>query len=183
MGEPPLHRVFFALWPDEEATSHLAALGHALVSRDGRAMRPATLHLTLAFIGGVTPTQLETLHSVGDGICAESFNLSLDRLGFWPQRGILWAGCRQSPSGLRRLSENLDAGLQAAGFVPAREGGASLVPHVTLARGVRCRDLPRLETPIRWRVEEFLLVESHLRPGSASYSSLGAFPLSDSAPA
>ncbi len=183
MGEQPLHRVFFALWPDEEATSQLAALGLALANEGSRVMRPATLHLTLAFIGGVTPARLETLHAVGAGTGAEGFELKLDRLGFWPQRGILWAGCRHSPSGLRRLSEKLDAGLHAAGFVLARQGGASLVPHVTLARRVRCRDLPRLETPIRWCIDEFSLVESHLRPGSASYTSLAAFPLSVSDPA
>ena len=177
MEEPRSHRVFFALWPDAESVSHLAALGHALASGGGRVMRPATLHLTLAFIGSVTRTQCDSLCGVGDRVRAEAFELSLDRLGFWPQRGILWAGCRQPPSSLRRLFEALDGELSAAGFAPDRHGGASRIPHVTLARRVRCRDLPRLETPIRWRVGSFALVESHLHPSAASYRILAEFPL------
>ena len=177
MEEPRSHRVFFALWPDAESASHLAALGHALASGGGRAMRPATLHLTLAFIGSVTGAQCEVLRGVGESVHGEPFDLSLDRLGFWPRRGILWAGCCQPPSLLHRLSAALDSGLAAAGFAPDRPGGASLVPHVTLARRVRCRDLPRLETPIRWRVGSFALVESHLHPSAASYRILAEFPL------
>ena len=179
MDVPRAHRVFFAIWPDEEATAHLSALGHALASSGGRAMRPATLHLTLAFIGAVTRDQVDTLRGIGAATNAGSFDLTLDRLGFWPQRGILWAGCRQPPAGLRRLSRELDAGLEAAGFAPDRHGGTRLVPHVTLARRVRCRELPRLETPITWHAGEFALVESHLNPGSASYRSLETFALAE----
>jgi 2-C-methyl-D-erythritol 2,4-cyclodiphosphate synthase len=41
LKNPRSHRVFFALWPDAESASHLAALGHALASPGSRAMRPA----------------------------------------------------------------------------------------------------------------------------------------------
>lgn len=140
-------------------------------------MRPATLHLTLAFIGAVSAEQLETLCSVARGIRAEPFELYLDRLGFWPQRGILWAGCRQPPKALQGLCNALDTGLVAAGLAPERHGGDGLVPHVTLARRVRCPKLPRLETPIHWPVGEFALVESHLHPSAASYRTVAEFPL------
>ena len=43
-----LRRVFFALWTDDEAVSHLSALGQELTGRGGRMMRPASLHLTMA---------------------------------------------------------------------------------------------------------------------------------------
>lgn len=173
----PAHRVFFAIWPSAEARSHLAALGHAMAGSGGRAMRPASLHLTLAFVGAVATEKLDPLRAIGAAVRGEAFELSLDRLGFWPQRGILWAGCHQPPSSLRRLSDRLDAGLAAAGFRLRHAGGNCLVPHVTLARHVRCRNLPRLETPIRWRVGGFALVESHLHPSVASYRTLAVFPL------
>ena len=52
MSEARSCRVFFALWPDDEATAHLSALAHDLTARGGaRVMRPASLHLTLAFVG------------------------------------------------------------------------------------------------------------------------------------
>lgn len=179
MTEARSHRVYFALWPDEEATGHLSALARSLTPSGGRLMRPASLHLTLAFIGSVTPSQVEELERIAAGVHAEAFDLSLDRIGFWPQRGILWAGCRETPAALRRLAESLGAALDAAGFAVAHAPGGVLVPHITLARRVRCPSLPRLETPVRWRVGEFALVETHLHPSAASYKTLAGFPLDE----
>jgi len=175
-------RVFFALWPDEEATGHLAALGHSLAPRGSRLTRPASLHLTLAFVGSVASEQVERLDAIAAGIRVAPFELSLDRLGFWPQRGILWAGCRQTSVALRGLAGGLAVALRESGFAVDARAGAALTRHVTLARRVRCPSLPRLETPIRWRVGEFALVESHLHPSAASYETLSVFPLTATAP-
>jgi len=175
-------RVFFALWPDDEATGHLAALGHSLAPRGSRLTRPASLHLMLAFIGSVTSEQVGQLDALAAGIRAAPFDLSLDRLGFWPQGGVLWAGCRQTPAPLRRLVEHLAVALREAGIAGAQRAGATLTPHVTLARRVRCPSLPRLETPVGWRVGEFALVESHLHPAAASYDTLSVYPLTATAP-
>ncbi|MCX7150547.1 MAG: 2'-5' RNA ligase family protein, partial [Rhodocyclales bacterium] len=127
----------------------------------------------------VTPTQVEQLGGLAAGVCAEAFDLSIDRLGFWPQRGILWAGCSQPPEPLRRLAETLVAALGAAGFALDHRAASALIPHITLARRARCASLPRLETPIRWRVSEFALVETHLNPSAASYKTLASFPLNE----
>lgn len=180
MSEARSHRVFFALWPDQEAAGRLAALAHSLTgSSGGRLIRPASLHLTLAFIGSVTPTRLAELEGIAAGIRVAAFDLSLDRLGFWPQRGILWAGCSKLPLPLRDLSERLAAALRDAGFAIDPRAGAAQVAHVTLARRIRCASLPRLETLIRWRVDEFALVETHLHPSAASYKTLTRFPLDE----
>ena len=182
MSEVPSHRVFFALWPDDEATAHLSALAHDLAARGGsRVMRPASLHLTLAFVGAVAPGRIPLLEEIAGAVRAGSFELSLDRLGFWPQRGILWAGCRQTPAPLRRLAGALVADLRAAGFAIDARSGSDPVPHVTLARRARCAALPRLGTPFTWQVSEFALVESHLQPSAASYSTLASFPLAAAA--
>ena len=180
MSEARSCRVFFALWPDDEASSRLSALAQDLTARGGgRVMRPASLHLTLAFVGSVTPVQISVLEEIAGAVRAESFELSLDRLGFWPQRGILWAGCQQSPVPLRHLAGVLATDLRAAGFAIDHRSGADLVPHITLARGARCASLPRLGTPISWQVGEFALVESHLHASAASYKTLACFPLTE----
>jgi 2'-5' RNA ligase len=172
----PSRRVFFALWPGEEAAGHLSALVQHLTSRGGgRVTPPAALHLTLAFIGAVTPSQIDELECLAAGVHAEAFDLRLDRLGFWPQRGILWAGCRESPPALRRLADRLVVNLRAAGFAIADRQ----MPHVTLARAARCISLPRLGAPIFWRISEFALVESHLHPSAASYQPLVKFQLAE----
>jgi 2'-5' RNA ligase len=179
MTEARSRRVFFALWPDDEAVSHLSALAHDLTARGGgRVMRPASLHLTLAFVGSVTPTQVGQLEDIAAGVRADAFDLSLDRLGFWPQRGILWAGCRQTLAPLRRLTDSLATELRAAGFAIDPRSAAQ-VPHITLARRARCASLPRLGAPIGWRASEFALVETHLHPSAASYKTVAGFPLHD----
>jgi 2'-5' RNA ligase len=144
MSEARSRRVFFALWPDDEATGHLAALAHSFAAEGGRAIRPVSLHLTLAFVGSVTPGQVEELERIAAGVRGTAFDLSLDRLGFWPRGGTLWAGCRQAPSPMRHLADGLATALRGAGFAIDPHTGAAQVPHVTLARHVRCASLPRL---------------------------------------
>ena len=64
MSEVRSRRMFFALWPDDEATGHLSALAHSFAAEGGRAIRPVSLHLTLAFVGSVTPGQVEDLERI-----------------------------------------------------------------------------------------------------------------------
>ena len=182
MGGARSRRVFFALWPDHESVGHLDALGRNLAGSGSRLMRPETLHLTLAFVGSVTPAQVAELEEIAAGVRAGAFDLSIDRLGFWPQRGILWAGCAQTPEPLRRLAGTLVAALGAAGFAVDHRAGSALTPHVTLARRVRCSSLPRLGTPVQWRVSEYSLVESHLGSPAARYETLANFALSEANP-
>lgn len=172
------HRVFFALWPDGEAVAQLSALAHGAVG-GGRLMRPDSLHLTLAFIGSVTPAQIVQLERIAAQVRARAFDLTLDRLGFWPQPGILWAGCIRLPAPLRVLAERLAAALDASGFRTDAHAGPGLVPHVTLARRIDCPPLPLplMETPIRWRVAEFTLAESMRPPAVATYQTLARFSL------
>lgn len=137
-------------------------------------MRRDSLHLTLAFIGAVTPDQLAMLREIAGRIRNEAFDLRLDRVGYWPHNRIAWAGCSRVPSRQRRLSAAFVAGLSAAGFALDKR---PYQPHVTLLRDGRCSDLPELAQPIPWRVKEFVLVESCLQPSGARYRLLGRWPL------
>ena len=184
-----MHRVFFALWPTAEALGHLEVLaGDLLEYAAGHPRRTPVdnLHLTLAFVGGVPASRLDALYACAARVSAQAFELSLDRFGFWPQGGILWAGCgppaplsaADEPSRQRRLltqlANELRAQLQAHGFTPDPQ---PFTPHVTLARGVRRADLPRLGTPVRWRADEFVLLESQRGVKGSNYATLASFPL------
>lgn len=179
MTEPRTQRIFFALWPDKEATDRLSALAQELAAASGgRPPGPTSLHLTLAFVGAVSPERIKVLEAIGHEVHAEAFDMSLDCLGYWPRSRVLWAGCRESPPPLRRLGECLAAALAAAGFSLDR-AGSGLVPHVTLARHARRTALPPLASAVRWRVSGFDLVESRLHPSLAGYKSLASFPLAE----
>jgi 2'-5' RNA ligase len=174
------HRVFFALWPDSKGMEHLAALTENLLAGNAARRVPAqNLHLTLAFVGTVTSGRIRQLEDIAAGVEENAFDFTLDRLGFWPQRGILWAGCRQPPLELPRLMTALREKLSAAGFMGAMgtEGPGAVAPHLTLARGVRCASLPRLGSPIGFPVREFSLVESHRSARGSRYETLASFPL------
>lgn len=140
-------------------------------------MRRDSLHMTLAFIGAVTPVQLERLHLIAEEIRTMPFDLSLDHFGYWSHKRILWAGCHASPAGLQRLVKALAEELPAAGF--AIEDRA-VVPHVTLVRHARCTRMPVLDHPVLWPVSEFSLVESFLQPSGARYRTLACWQLSES---
>lgn len=175
MTESAQRRVFFALWPPEEALQVLDALADVVATRcEGRRIRRDSLHLTLAFIGAVSPGQLAVLRDIGGKIHGEVFDLEFDRVGCWPHNRIVWAGCSRVPSRLRRLSNTLASALEQAGFVLDKRPFA---PHVTLARKARCDNLPKLTQPIPWRVSEFALVESSLPPSGANYRVLDCWPL------
>lgn len=160
-------RFFFALWPDASTAKRLHALATDAQSRcGGRAMRRDTLHLTLAFIGDVSPERLADLLAVGDRTGAEAFTLTIDRLGGWRHNRIVWAGAETCPPPLAALVARLGTGLEGAGFPVERRPFAA---HVTLLRNSRTQ--PRTEpiAPIEWKIGGFGLFQSHLSPEGADY--------------
>ncbi|MDP3036657.1 MAG: RNA 2',3'-cyclic phosphodiesterase [Rhodocyclaceae bacterium] len=171
-------RVFFALWPDAAALDALEAAATAGIARcGGRRMGRDSLHLTLAFIGAVSPAQLDKLLNLAGQLKVAPFDLLLDQLGWWPHNRILWAGCQAAPPCQRRLFDELSFALAAAGF-PVDQRPYS--PHVTLVRNARCagcESLPVLAAPVRWRVDTLTLAESCLQPSGARYRVLAHWPL------
>lgn len=135
-------------------------------------MRRETLHLTLAFLGEVSEARVAAARRVADAVAAASFDLPLDRLGYWKRNRILWAGGVSPP--LTLLVNNLNDGLRAAGFaLDARP----FVAHMTLLRDARCNEVPMLAEPVAWPVAEFALVESKPSNEGASYETIGRWPL------
>ncbi|MDP1654099.1 MAG: RNA 2',3'-cyclic phosphodiesterase [Rhodocyclaceae bacterium] len=161
-------RVFFALWPDDEVAQQLDEAGRkARESLGGRSMRRETLHLTLAFIGGIAPERLVALQAIAGTIRLPPFSLLFDRLQCIPRKKIAWASTSVQSPGLMELAAILHAQLKAAGF---RTEARPFATHVTLLRNAVCETYPRDESlHIEWPVRDFVLVESELRPEGARY--------------
>ncbi len=170
------HRVFFALWPPAEAAARLH--GAALTAHKdcgGRVMRRENLHVTLAFLGNVSPARLAQAEAVADGIAAPAFDVGLDRLGWWKHNRILWAGSAAPPPALAQLADLLGAGLRTAGFALDERPFAL---HATLLRNARCAaPVPRLDPPVGWRAGEFVLAESVAGPDGSRYAVRRRWPL------
>lgn len=129
-------RSFVAFDVDEPVAAALRALQSVLrdSGADVRWTRPEGLHLTLKFLGSVTPDRLAAIAIALRGALAAEIALPLRvaSLGAFPdlQRPrVLWAGVTHPD--LPRLARQIDVGLAGLGF--ARETRA-LHPHITLGR-------------------------------------------------
>ena len=174
-GSPATKRLFFALWPAPELQQLLHGLAmDALLAGDGRRTPSANIHLTLAFLGSVTPPVQDCLERAADGIRGEHFCLVLDSLDCVQRRGIAWIGAERASRGLLALMKQLNESLRDCGYAP---DSRPFYAHLTLARHVR--RCPRFSqpAPIEWAVRDFVLVESRLGPGGADYEILRRWPL------
>lgn len=179
MGDQSGHsslKVFFALWPSIAERSHFAAWQAPLKRLcGGRAMRGATLHNTLVFIGDVEQSRLEALRLAGQEVSGDRFVLCFDTARYWGHNHIVYAAPGRLPQQLTQLVGTLEQSLGRHGFkFDVRE----YKPHVTLMRNARWSDdpLPAMQ-PICWQIREFALMQSAQQNGSADYRVLDRFPL------
>jgi 2'-5' RNA ligase len=133
------------------------------------------LHLTLAFVGDVGPTQAGDLTEALEEADSSAFPLEVAGIGHFERKGrpsAVWARVPLTEP-LARLQRLVERACRRADIAPDKRGYR---PHVTLAR------LPRSAGPIGdwltqygtlragpWQVEGFTLYESKLRPEGALY--------------
>ncbi len=172
----PVRRLFFALWPPADVARQLHEAALSLQRAcGGRAMRLESLHLTLAFLGGVAASCVVAAEDAAVAVAAERCVLELDRFACWKHNRIAWAGCRELPPALGGLAADLARNLAAAGFAL---DSRPFAVHATLVRNADCAArLPRLDSPIRWPVDEFVLVESHAGPEGSRYEIVRRWPM------
>jgi len=180
---PPTARVFFALWPTPGLAIQLAEIARQAADRyGGRPTRLETLHLTLAFLGDVPEHRLDELDAAARQVKAASFDLRLDRFGFWQHNVLLWAGCTQVPEPLNTLVEQLQRELAGAGFSGAAARNA-FSPHVTLVRRLPAASRNQLaealpEFPaLEWACRGFVLARSQRLPTGPHYELIGNYLL------
>lgn len=160
-------RLFFALWPDAATRERLAGWARTIHSASGgRAMRPESVHLTLAFLGGTPAAALPSIIAAAGRIAPRAFTLRIDEAGYWRHNQIAWGGAREPPPALEALVADLRAALVGAKIA---FDAKAFVPHITLVRKARPGfRLPRLE-PIEWPVRDFVLVRSLTGSGGSAY--------------
>jgi len=172
---PGTHRVYFALWPDEDVRAELARTAQVMHRvMHGRLARSVSLHLTLAFIGRTDAENLQRLLSPPADVFTPAFLLALDDWGCWPRNSIGWTAPTRIPGPLRDLAANLEGWLRSAGFELEHR---TFAPHVTLIRSAQCVPMPGAMAPIEWQVNEIALIRSQPVQGGHRYSVLRTWPL------
>lgn len=178
----PLHRLFFALMPDEETCERLHQAARQLKATHrtrGRWINPRRYHLTLQFLGdfdGYPATVVAQARAAAASVRVAPFTVVLDHAGSFQNRSIpWWLGPRADAPGLAALWHELGAALSRTGVhVP---DGKGFRPHVTLLRDAGTA-LPGIdiEPAVPWRVDAFTLMHSELGAQS-HYVPLGTWPL------
>ncbi|KRB08719.1 RNA 2',3'-cyclic phosphodiesterase [Lysobacter sp. Root690] len=179
-----IHRLFFALLPDEAARERMANAAadiHARHNGGGRLIGAHRYHLTLQFLGDAHEFQAERAHAAqaaAADVVADAFELRLDRAGSFRNRSIpWWLGCEQTPVGLQTLFDRLGVALAKRGV--RVEGGHSLTPHVTIVRDAAAALHPPIAVDaIDWWVADFALIHSQLGTRNA-YTVLGQWSLAE----
>lgn len=162
----------------------------------GPSLEPAasSRHLTLRFLGNVSPDRLPSISRALRPVAQETptFDLVLEGVGAFPSRSnprVVWVGATDGREEARALAERITRALDAVGVEVEHE---PLVPHLTLFR-VRSPEHRRRaidlllgrESPPpakRLHVTEFVLKESTLTPRGALHRTLEAFPLAQRSP-
>jgi 2'-5' RNA ligase len=185
-------RCFVAIPLPDEVKAKVAAVQTEARRRCGdvdmRWTAPASLHLTLKFLGTVAAERFDAVRTTLDR-AVEGVRLpvlSLAGLGAFPQprrARVLWLGVTDGAAALVDLAAAMDRASAALGFEPERRPFA---PHLTLGRvraprgGGDLRDALAAgegATAGSWTPEAVVLYESHLRPGGALHEARAVWPL------
>lgn len=150
-------------------------------------VRPANLHLSLAFLGAVDASDAPRVCALVDAAAAEvePFVIEVAGLGsFGPPRAprVIWAGVRAGPE-LAELQRRIATGLTGDGI---RLDAKPFHPHITLGRVRAPSRCDRLMERVRQGaglafgtvpVTTADVMQSELRPEGAAYALLHASPL------
>ena len=186
-------RTFIAIELSNQLQQALGRVIAELKKPSGPAIRwvsPHNIHLTLKFLGYVSPTNLSSLVNVIDAEALRHtpFELTIGTLGAFPNKNrprIVWVGV-QAPAMLNELQHGLDRETNRLGYSSDDRGFS---PHLTLGRTsqhANAAESKQIADAInaavvgeigRVSVESLHLFRSDLQPGGAIYTNLHSAPL------
>jgi 2'-5' RNA ligase len=182
---PTLPRtVFSALYymvkPDRAAARAADALRAEIGARhglQGNAVEPDRQHVTLHELGShpeLPAGLVERALQAGAAVAAEPFDVEFDRAVGWGAEAHLLAlaGAANGLRGLRALQRSVAVAMVDAGLGEWVRHGFR--PHISLFYGNKTLPSQAIE-PIRWTIDELLLVES--LDGAGVHRVLGRWPL------
>lgn len=165
-------RLFFALWPDGALQARLAAWAKQAAG-NARPMRRENIHLTLAFLGATDAALIPVLGECARAVRFAPLALTLDRVGYWKHKRIIWCGLEDEPQVLTALVAALRAALDNAGI---RYDPKPFVSHITLVRKASGLDSTPRWLPLAWEVRDFALVRSVPTEAGVRYEVMQRFP-------
>ena len=121
---------------NEQVRRKLAAVQKLLV-QTGADLKPVeteNIHVTMRFLGNVTPKMVEAVFEEMKKTQFVPFNVQIKGLGAFPDvryPRVVWAGITEGANELRGIFSQVEPRLRGLGFAPDLKGFS---PHLTIAR-------------------------------------------------
>ena len=121
---------------NDNVLNRLAAAQKMLIqtNADLKLVEPANIHITLRFLGAISPEMVEKLYTVMKNVKFSPFNIRLSGLGVFPTLNyprVVWAGITDGAQQLTSIFEQLEPQIHELGLAPDPNG---FTPHLTIAR-------------------------------------------------
>ncbi len=166
------------------------SLKNALPKTLVRWVAPQNVHLTIKFLGDISPVHLERLAETlrVEAASHGMFSMSVGGIGAFPnprRARVIWIGL-QAPPALEALQRGVEAAAAQQGYAPEER---SFSPHLTIGRvghNVSSSDLQSIRSALEatkvgelgtLRVEAIHIFKSDLLPTGSVYTHLFALPL------
>ncbi len=101
---------------------------------DLKLVETENIHLTLKFLGEITPSTVNAVVEELKSVNFAPFTLRLQGLGAFPNIGrinVIWAGITKGKEQLKQIAERIETVTSQIGFRPDSKGFS---PHLTIAR-------------------------------------------------
>jgi RNA 2',3'-cyclic 3'-phosphodiesterase len=172
---------------DERVLSQVESIMSSLLSLGGdlKPVEPQNIHLTLKFLGNVTPVKLGEVKSALAQVTFPPFSLEITGAGAFPnlkRMNVIWVGIGEGWSQVELIFEQTEKLLHQLGF--SRET-RPFSPHITVARVKSGRNRDEItaflshladESFGTFPVESVRLKQSVLSPSGPKYSTLFEVP-------
>ena len=136
-GMPDSIRSFLAFdIENDNVLNGLTATQKRLVQTgaDVKPVEPQNIHITIRFLGNITPSTVEKIHEEMKQIQFTPFNVQIKGVGAFPNPNyprVVWAGITEGANQLKNVFSQLEPRLRGLGFTPDHKGFS---PHLTIAR-------------------------------------------------
>ncbi len=178
-----MQRIFISVDISEDAKKlageHISKLKELGIEVRVGWIKPEKMHLTLRFLGDIDDKRLAKVNNTVARVAnlTSSFQLTLKHTGVFPNKRrpkVLWLGIQDDEGGLQNVFNELNKGLEAAGF---QREDRKFKPHLTIARlrepnrskALADRHLTLDFAPVEFEVSAITVYESRLGPDGSRY--------------
>jgi len=146
-----------------------------------KAVKRENVHITLRFLGEISPTMVDSVIEVMDRVSFTPFTIKISGVGAFPnlrRPSVIWAGITEGVEELKEIFRQIESGLIEIGFKPEPKGFS---PHITLARVKRGFNRSAVASKIlelsdfefgEFQAENLRLKRSVLTPKGPIYSTI-----------